>query len=160
MSQAAKKGMGKSVKRTATSKKSGTFSAEERAAMKAYIQEKKAEARANKSREEGEAAVLAAIAKMKEPDRAMAKRVHALVTAAAPSLMPKTWYGMPAYTKDDKVVCFFKDAQKFGDRYATFGFNDKAKLDDGAMWPVAFALMQLTAAAEARISALVRKAVG
>ena len=161
MSQAAKKSAGKSVKSTAaTSKKSETFSAEERAAMKAYIQEKKAEARVNKSREEGERAVLAAIAKMKEPDRAMAKRLHALVSAAAPALMPKTWYGMPAYTKDEKVVCFFKDAGKFGDRYATFGFNDKAALDDGAMWPTSYALKELTAAGEAKLSALVKKAAG
>jgi hypothetical protein len=161
MSQAAKKSAGKSVKSTAaTSKKSETFSAEERAAMKAYIQEKKAEARVNKSREEGERAVLAAIAKMKEPDRAMAKRLHALVSAAAPTLMPKTWYGMPAYTKDEKVVCFFKDAGKFGDRYATFGFNDKAALDDGAMWPTSYAMKELTAAGEAKLSALVKKAAG
>jgi len=161
MSQAAKKSAGKSVKSTAaTSKKSEGFTAEERAAMKARAQELKAEARANKSRAEGESAVLAAIGAMKEPDRAMGKRLHAIVTAAAPELMPKTWYGMPAYTKDDKVVCFFKDAQKFGDRYATFGFNDKADLDDGAMWPVAFALKELTAAVEAKISALVKKAAG
>ena len=159
MSQAAKKSAGKSVKSTAaTSKKSEGFTAEERAAMKVRAQELKAEARANKSRAEGERAILAAIDAMKEPDRAMGKRLHAIVTAAAPELMPKTWYGMPAYTKDDKVVCFFKDAQKFGDRYATFGFNDKANLDDGAMWPVAFALKELTAAVEAKISALVKKA--
>jgi len=159
MSQAAKKTAGKSAK-SAASKASTGFTAEERAAMKARAQEMKAEARAGKTRAEGESAVLAAIAKMKEPDRAMAKRLHALVTAAAPALMPKTWYGMPAYTKDDKVVCFFKDAKKFGDRYATFGFNDKAKLDDGAMWPVAFALLELTTAVEATISALVKRAAG
>ena len=161
MSHATKKSAGKSAKSTAaTGRKSEGFTAEERAAMKARAQELKAEARANKSRAEGEKAILAAIGAMKEPDRAMAKRLHAIVTAAAPELMPKTWYGMPAYTKDDKVVCFFKDAQKFGDRYATFGFNDKAILDDGAMWPVAFALKELTAAVESKISALVKKAVG
>ncbi|GAA0708455.1 hypothetical protein [Dokdonella soli] len=161
MSQPAKKAARKPVKSTpASSKTSKGFTDAEREAMKARAQELKAEARANKSRAEGEAAVLAAIAKMKGPDRAMAKRLHAIVTAAAPVLMPKTWYGMPAYAKDDKVVCFFKDAQKFGDRYATFGFNDKAKLDDGVMWPTAFALKELTAAEEARISALVKKAVG
>ena len=136
------------------------FTAAERAAMKARAQEMKAEARAHKTRAEGERAVLAAITKMKDPDRTMAKRLHALITAAAPGLMPKTWYGMPAYTKDDKVVCFFRDAQKFGDRYATFGFNDKAKLDDGAMWPTAFALTALGAKEEARIVALVKQAVG
>ncbi|HEX7914973.1 hypothetical protein [Rudaea sp.] len=161
MSQAVKKSAGKSVKSTAaTSKKSAGFSAEERAAMKERAQELKAEARMSKSREEGERAILAAIAKMKEPDRAMAKRLHALVTAAAPALMPKTWYGMPAYTKDEKVVCFFKDAGKFGDRYATFGFNDKAALDDGAMWPTSYALKELTAAGEAKLSVLVKKAAG
>jgi len=154
-------GAAKSVKLAApTSKKSEGLSAEERATMKERIQELKAEARMNKSREEGESAVLAAIAKMKEPDRAMAKRLHAIITAAAPVLMPKTWYGMPAYTKDEKVVCFFKDAGKFGDRYATFGFNDKAALDDGAMWPTSYALKELNAAGEAKISALVKKAVG
>jgi len=161
MSQAAKKSAGKSVKSAAaTSKKSEGFTAEERAAMKERAQELKAEARMSKSREEGERAILAAIAKMKEPDRAMAKRLHALVTAAAPELMPKTWYGMPAYTKDEKVVCFFKDAGKFGDRYATFGFNDKAALDDGAMWPTSYALKEVTAAGEAKLSALVKKAAG
>lgn len=159
MSQAAKKTARKPAKKSAVAGGQG-FTAEERAAMKARAQELKAEARASKSRAEGESAVLAAIAKMKEPDRAMAKRLHAIVTAAAPALMPKTWYGMPAYTKDDKVVCFFKDAQKFGDRYATFGFNDIANLDDGAMWPVAFALTELNAAVEARIKALVKTAVG
>ena len=161
MSQIAKKSAGKSVKSTAaTSKKSEGFTAEERAAMKERAQELKADARMNTSREEGERAILAAIAKMKEPDRAMAKRLHALVSASAPELMPKTWYGMPAYTKDEKVVCFFKDAGKFGDRYATFGFNDKAALDDGAMWPTSYALKELTAAGEAKISALVKKAAG
>ena len=161
MSQPAKKSASKSVKSSAASSKTSKgFTDAEREAMKARAQELKAEARANKNRADGESAVLAAIAGMKEPDRAMAKRLHAIVTAAAPLLMPKTWYGMPAYTKDDKVVCFFKDAQKFGDRYATFGFNDKATLDDGAMWPVAFALKELNAAVEAKITALVKKAVG
>lgn len=161
MSQTAKKSAGKSVKSAAaTREKSAGFTAEERAAMKERAQELKAEARMSKSRAEGESAVLAAIAKMKEPDRAMAKRLHAIVTAAVPALMPKTWYGMPAYTKDEKIICFFRDAGKFGDRYATFGFNDKAALDDGAMWPVAFALKELTAAVEAKITALVKKAVG
>jgi uncharacterized protein YdhG (YjbR/CyaY superfamily) len=141
------------------SKASAGFSAAERAAMKARALEMKAEARASKSRAEGENAVLAAIAKMQEPDRAMAKRLHAIVTKTAPALMPKTWYGMPAYAKDDKVVCFFRDAQKFGDRYATFGFSDKADLDDGVMWPTAFALKQLGAKEEARIAALVKQAV-
>lgn len=161
MNTTAKKSAGKSAKSTATtSKKSEMFSADERAAMKAYIQEKKAEARVSKNREEGERAVLTAIARMKEPDRAMAKRLHALITAAAPALMPKTWYGMPAYAKDEKVVCFFKDAGKFGDRYATFGFNDKAMLDDGAMWPTSYALKELTGAGEVKIGALVKKAAG
>ena len=156
MSQPAKKSASKSVKSSAASSKTSKgFTDAEREAMKARAQELKAEARANKNRADGESAVLAAIAGMKEPDRAMAKRLHAIVTAAAPLLMPKTWYGMPAYTKDDKVVCFFKDAQKFGDRYATFGFNDKATLDDGAMWPVAFALKELNAAVEAKITPLV-----
>ena len=159
MSEAKKKATGKSVKNnTATSAKSTGLSAEERAAMKERVLELKAEARMSKNREEGEKAVLAAIAKMKEPDRAMAKRLHAIISAAAPALMPKTWYGMPAYTKDEKVVCFFKDAGKFGDRYATFGFNDKANLDEGAMWPTSYALKELTAAGEAKISALVKKA--
>ena len=157
MKQPAKKGASRSA--GTTGKASPTFSAAEREAMKARAQEMKAEARANKSRAEGERAVLAAIAKMKEPDRAMARRLHDLVTAAAPTLMPKTWYGMPAYAKDDKVVCFFRDAQKFGDRYATFGFSDKANLDDGAMWPTAFALKQMTAAEAARVTALVKKAL-
>jgi uncharacterized protein YdhG (YjbR/CyaY superfamily) len=134
-----------------TAKKEG-FSAEERAAMKAR-------ARELKSKEDGETAVRAAIAEMSPRDRALAKRLHELIGAAAPELTPKTWYGMPAYAKDGKVVCFFRDAGKFKDRYATFGFNDIAKLDDGSMWPVAFALKELTAADERRIGALVKKAV-
>jgi uncharacterized protein YdhG (YjbR/CyaY superfamily) len=161
MSQVAKKGARKSAK--STSAAGGTskgFTAEERDAMKARVQELKAEARASKNKAEGEGAVLAAIAAMKEPDRALARRVHAIVKANAPTLAPKTWYGMPAYAEDEKVVCFFQSAQKFKTRYATLGFSARAKLDDGVMWPVAFALRELTAAEEARISALVRKAVG
>jgi uncharacterized protein YdhG (YjbR/CyaY superfamily) len=136
------------------------FTNEERAAMKARAQEIKAEARAGNDRAEGEKAILAAVGAMKEPDRSMAKRLHEIVTASAPALMPKTWYGMPAYAnKDGKVVCFFQAAQKFGSRYATFGFSDTANLDEGAMWPAAFALMKLTASEEAKIKALVKKAV-
>jgi uncharacterized protein YdhG (YjbR/CyaY superfamily) len=128
--------------------------------MKERAKELKAEARANKDRAEGESAVLAKIAEMPEPDRAMAERIHAIITASAPALLPKTWYGMPAYANQDgKVVCFFQSAQKFNSRYATFGFNDDANLDEGAMWPVAFALKEVTAAEEARIAALVKKAV-
>ena len=144
---------------TAIDKKSKGFTDEERAAMKERSQELKAAARANKDKADGESAVLAAIAAMQEPDRAMAKRLHAIVKASAPALSPKTWYGMPAYAKDGKVVCFFQSAQKFKTRYATFGFSDAANLDEGAMWPVAFALKELTATEEARISALVKKAV-
>ncbi len=135
------------------------FTAEERAAMKARAQEMKAEARANRNRADGERDVLAAIASMKEPDRAMAKRLHAIVTASAPDLWPKTWYGMPAYAKDGKVVCFFQSAQKFNARYASFGFNDAANLDEGAMWATSFALKELTATEEKTIGALVKKAV-
>ncbi|HET6948698.1 MAG TPA: DUF1801 domain-containing protein [bacterium] len=126
--------------------------------MKERARELKAEARGDK--EDGESAVLAKIAEMPEPDRAMAKRLHALIKASAPALSPKTWYGMPAYAKDGKVVCYFQSAHKFKSRYATFGFNDTANLDEGAMWPTAFALKELTAAAEAKIAALVKKAVG
>ena len=145
---------------TAINKKSKGFTDEERAAMKERSQELKAAARANKDKADGESAVLAAIAAMQEPDRAMAKRLHAIIKASAPALSPKTWYGMPAYAKDGKVVCFFQSAQKFKTRYATFGFSDTANLDEGALWPVAFALKELTAADEARIHALVKKAVG
>ena len=149
-----------SAKRTtATNKKSNSFTDEERAAMKNRAQELKAEARANKDKAEGENAVLAAIAAMQEPDRAMAERLHAIIKANAPDLAPKTWYGMPAYAKEGKVVCFFQSAQKFNTRYATLGFNDTANLDEGALWPVAYALKGLTAAEEAKISALVKKAV-
>jgi uncharacterized protein YdhG (YjbR/CyaY superfamily) len=139
--------------------KSKGFTDEERAAMKERAQELKAEARANKNRAEGERAVLAKIAEMPEPDRVMAERLHAIVTDSAPALWPRTWYGMPAYAKDGKVVCYFKSAHKFKERYATFGFNDTANLDDGAMWPTVFALKKLTAADEAKIAALVKKAV-
>jgi uncharacterized protein YdhG (YjbR/CyaY superfamily) len=146
-----------------TTRKSGTtakgFTPEERAAMKERARELKAEARANKSRADGESDVLAKIAEMQGPDRAIAKRLHAIIKASAPDLSPKTWYGMPAYAKDGKVVCFFQDAQKFNSRYATFGFSDEANLDAGVMWPTSFALKKLTAAEEARISALVKKAV-
>lgn len=144
-----------------SAKKSGEgFTAEEKAAMKARAQELKAEARASKNREEGEKAVLAAIAAMPEPDRSMATRLHEIVTANAPALMPKTWYGMPAYADaDGKVICFFQAASKFDVRYATFGFQPDAKLDDGNMWAASFALIKLTAAEEAKIAALVKKAV-
>jgi uncharacterized protein YdhG (YjbR/CyaY superfamily) len=150
----------KSAKRTTASHEmSAGFTAEERAAMKERAKELKAEARANKDKAQGERDVLAKIAEMPEPDRAMGERLHAIITASAPSLSPKTWYGMPAYAKDGKVVCFFQAAQKFNSRYATFGFSDEANLDDGAMWPTAFALTELTSADEARIGALVKKAV-
>jgi uncharacterized protein YdhG (YjbR/CyaY superfamily) len=142
-----------------TAKKSTGFTDEEKAAMKAHAQELKAEARANRNKAEGENAALAAIAAMREPDRSIATRLHAVIKDNAPALSPKTWYGMPAYAdKDGKVVCFFQPAQKFNTRYSTFGFNDTAHLDDGAMWPVAFALKELTATEEARIAALVKKA--
>jgi uncharacterized protein YdhG (YjbR/CyaY superfamily) len=144
---------------TATGKKSKGFSDEEKAAMKARAQELKVEARADKDKAEGESAVLAAITAMPEPDRAMAKRLHAIIKASAPALSPKTWYGMPAYAKNGKVVCFFTPASKFNSRYATFGFNDDANLDEGAMWPTSFALKKLTATEEAKIGALVKKAV-
>lgn len=133
------------------------FSAEERAAMKERAKELKAEA----ARADGESALLAKIAEMSEPDHSMAERIHAIVKAAAPGLLPKTWYGMPAYAdKDGKIVCFFQAAEKFGARYATFGFNDSARLDEGAMWPTSFAVKELTPADEARLSDLVKKAVG
>lgn len=134
------------------------FTVEERGAMKERAQELKAAARRGKQADE-EGAVLAKIAEMSEPDRAMAERLHAVITASAPELSPKLWYGMPAYAKGGRVVCFFQSAQKFKTRYATLGFNDTANLDDGAMWPTAFGLTELTAAEEERIAALVRKAV-
>jgi uncharacterized protein YdhG (YjbR/CyaY superfamily) len=135
------------------------FTAEERAAMRERARELKAEERASKNRAEGERTLLEAIAEMAEPDRTMAQRLHAIVTATAPDLWPKTWYGMPAYARDGKVVCFFQSAEKFKSRYATFGFTDQAGLDEGAMWPTSFALKKLTAAEEKVIVALVKKAV-
>jgi uncharacterized protein YdhG (YjbR/CyaY superfamily) len=135
------------------------FTAEEKAAMRNRAKELKAEERANKNRAEGESAALAAIAEMPEPDRVMAQRIHEIITASAPDLWPKTWYGMPAYARDGKIVCFFQAAAKFNARYATLGFNDTANLDEGGMWPTAFALTELTAAEEERISALVKQAV-
>jgi len=148
-------------KRTASNERSKGFTDEERAAMEERARELKADARrsAKKESSDGEADVLAKIAEMEEPDRAMARRLHEVVTASAPGLSPKTWYGMPAYAKDGKVVCFFQSAQKFKSRYATFGFSDTAKLDDGAMWPTSFALKELSATEEAKIVALVKKAV-
>lgn len=143
-----------------TRKASTGFSAEEQAAMRERAQELKAEARLSKNRAEGEKALLAKIAEMEGADRAMAERLHALITASAPGLLPRTWYGMPAYAKGDKVICFFQSGQKFGSRYATLGFTDAANLDEGAMWPTSFALRELTEDEEARISALVKKAVG
>jgi len=135
------------------------FTDEEKAAMKERARELKAEARTNKDKAAGESDLLAKIAEMQEPDRSMAERLHAIIKANAPDLSPKTWYGMPAYAKDGKVVCFFQSAQKFNARYATLGFNDTAHLDEGAMWPTSFALKELTATEEARITALVKKAV-
>jgi uncharacterized protein YdhG (YjbR/CyaY superfamily) len=151
-----KKATKKPAKSTATNKKSTGLTAEERAAMRERVKELKAEAR----KEDGEKALLAKIAEMPPSDRAMAKRIHAIVKDIAPSLSPKTWYGMPAYANEDgKVVCFFQDAAKFKARYATFGFNEAANLDQGDMWPTSFALKKLTAAEEKKIGALVRKAV-
>jgi hypothetical protein len=146
---------------TAINKKFKGFTAEERVAIKERIQELKLSERRGSlaGKVEGESTVLAKIAEMPEPDRAMGKRLHAIIKASAPALSPRLWYGMPAYAKDGKVVCFFQSAQKFKTRYATFGFSDKANLDEGAMWPTAFALKELTAAEEARIGALVKKAV-
>ena len=141
------------MKGTQKSKKSKGFTDVEREAMKDRVRELKA------SKADGESDVLAKIAAMQEPDRAMAKRLHAIIKASAPALSPKTWYGMPAYAKNGKVVCFFQSAKKFKTRYATFGFSDQAKLDEGHMWPTGFALKELTAAEEAKIDALVRKAV-
>ncbi|MCU1575776.1 MAG: hypothetical protein JWP70_480 [Leifsonia sp.] len=147
---------------TTSGKTSEGFTDEERAAIKERANELKATARRGPRAEkaDGESDVLAKIAEMPESDRAMAERLHAVITASAPALAPKLWYGMPAYAKDGKVICFFQSAQKFKTRYATLGFNDSANLDEGAMWPTAFALTKLTAGDEARISALVKKAVG
>jgi uncharacterized protein YdhG (YjbR/CyaY superfamily) len=146
---------------TAKNKTSGAFTDEERAAMKERAREERATARRSPraAKADGESDVLAKIAEMRETDRAMAGRIHAVIKASAPVLSPRTWYGMPAYAKDGKVVCFFQSAQKFNTRYATLGFNDAANLDEGTMWPTAFALTELTAADEARIGALVKKAV-
>ena len=144
---------------TAINKKSKGFTDEERAAMKARAQELKAEARASKNKADGETDVLAAIAAMPEPERTMAKRLHEIIKTSAPALSPKTWYGMPAYARDGQVVCFYQSAQKFKTRYASLGFSDAANLDEGALWPVAFALKEWTVAVEARIVALVKKAV-
>jgi uncharacterized protein YdhG (YjbR/CyaY superfamily) len=152
----------KSAKSTrAANKKFKGFTDEERAAMRERVKELKADARrsARADKDDLESEVLAKIAEMPEPDRAMAKRLHALISATAPALSPKLWYGMPAYAKDGKVVCYFQNAQKFKTRYATFGFSDTAHLDEGALWPVAFALKELTATEEAKISALVKKAI-
>jgi uncharacterized protein YdhG (YjbR/CyaY superfamily) len=158
--QPAQKATQQSAKRT-SGKASKGFTDEERAAMRERAQELKAGARrgSRAGEADGESDVLAKIAEMPEPDRAMAERLHAIIKASAPALSPRTWYGMPAYAKDGKVVCFFQSAQKFKTRYATFGFNDKANLDEGAMWPTSFALKELTAAEEKKIGALVKKAV-
>jgi uncharacterized protein YdhG (YjbR/CyaY superfamily) len=156
----AKKSTRKSTKSTTgAGRTSKGFTEDERAAMKARARELKAEERASKDRDEGERDVLAAIAAMKEPDRALAKRVHAIVQDSAPDLWPKTWYGMPAYAMDGKVVCFFKSAGKFKSRYATFGFEEAANIDAGTMWPTSFALTKLTTDDEKKIGALVKKAV-
>jgi uncharacterized protein YdhG (YjbR/CyaY superfamily) len=146
----------KATQKSTTAK---TFTAQERAAMRERAKEVKAEARRGKKEADGESDVLAKIAEMPKTDRALAERLHAIVKASAPELAPKTWYGMPAYAKEGKVVCFFQSAQKFKSRYATFGFSDQANLDEGAMWPTAFALEELTAADEKRIAGLVKKAV-
>jgi uncharacterized protein YdhG (YjbR/CyaY superfamily) len=157
MSPTAKRATKKTAAKKTAAKASEGFSVAEKAAMRERARELKAE----EGRAEGEADLLAKVAAMHEPDRAMATRLHAIVKAAAPHLLPKTWYGMPAYANaDGKVVCFFKDAKKFGDRYATFGFNDAATLDDGTMWPTSFALVKLTAADEKKIAALVKQAAG
>jgi uncharacterized protein YdhG (YjbR/CyaY superfamily) len=156
----AKTGTRQSAK-SATGKASKGFTDDERAAMRERAREVKAAGRRGRSagKADGESDVLAKIAEMAEPDRAMAERLHGVIKASAPALSPRTWYGMPAYAKDGKVVCFFQSAQKFKTRYATFGFSDKANLDEGAMWPTSFALTELSAAEEARIGALVKKAV-
>ena len=153
----AKKSAPKFAKSTTATRKVKGFTAEERAAMREYIQETRGRPRAGKG--DGESDVLAKIAAMRPPDRAMGERLHAIIKASAPFLSPRTWYGMPAYAKDGKVVCFFQSAQKFKTRYATLGFSDKANLDEGDLWPTAFALKSLTPAGERRIRALVKKAL-
>jgi len=146
--------------KTTTKESTTGFSEEEKAAMKARVKELKAEAKATATRAEGERDLLSAVAAMADADRAMGERLHAIISETAPALFPKTWYGMPAYAnKDGKVVCFFRDSGKFKERYLTFGFNQEAKLDEGSMWPIAFALTELTAADEKRVAELVRKAV-
>ncbi|MFG2089387.1 iron chaperone [Spirillospora sp. NPDC048824] len=145
---------------TAAGEKFDGFTDDERAAMKEHARELKAAARLGKAKADGERDVLAKIAEMADADRVIAERLHEIVKTAAPDLVPRTWYGMPAYAKDGKVLCFFQSAQKFKARYATLGFNDVASLDDGAMWPTAFALAELTADNEARITALVKRAAG
>jgi uncharacterized protein YdhG (YjbR/CyaY superfamily) len=147
----------KTAKKT-TKKSTSGFTEGERAAMKERARELRAEERANNDRAAGERDVLAKIAEMPQPDRGIAERIHAIVTTNAPALSPKTWYGMPAYARDGKVVCFFKPAEKFGSRYATFGFEDAAKLDDGSMWPTSYALTKLTPADEKKLAAIVKKA--
>jgi uncharacterized protein YdhG (YjbR/CyaY superfamily) len=156
---ATKTTQGSATRTTAARTASRGFTEDERAAMKARARELKAEERASRNRAEGERDLLAAIDAMGEPDRTMARRIHGIVSASAPDLWPKTWYGMPAYARDGKVVCFFKAAEKFDSRYATFGFEEAAKIDDGAMWPTSFALTKLTAADEKKLAALVKKAV-
>jgi uncharacterized protein YdhG (YjbR/CyaY superfamily) len=149
----------KATQKATASKKSKGFTEDERAAMKERAAELKTEARMNKDRAAGERALLAKVAELPEPDRAMAEQLHAIVQASAPELMPRTWYGMPAYAKGGKVVCYFTPASKFKERYSTFGFNAAANLDEGTMWPTSFALKKLTAADEKRIAALVKRAV-
>jgi hypothetical protein len=160
-SKTATKGTRRSAKRTtAPGKKYKGLTAEEQAAIKERVRELKAEARADRDRAAGERDVLAKIAEMPEPDRSMAERLHAIITASGPALSPKTWYGMPAYAnKDGKIVCFFQSAAKFNARYATFGCQEAANLDEGTMWPTSWALTELTAADEKRIAALVKRAV-
>jgi uncharacterized protein YdhG (YjbR/CyaY superfamily) len=155
----AKKGTARAASKAASGKEPSGFTADERAAMRERARELKAEARRGADRAAGEEALLEKLAEMPPAERAMGERLHAIITANAPALMPKTWYGMPAYAKDGKVLCFFQSADKFKARYATLGFNDEANLDDGAMWPTSFALKELTAAAEERIAALVKQAV-
>ena len=159
MRQPAKKAASKTTsKSVASGRATAGFTAEERAAMKERARELKAETRSSRAKGEGERELLAKIAEMPEPDRAMATRIHAIIKAAAPGLSPKTWYGMPAYARNGKVVCFFQSGEKFKSRYATLGFSDAANLDDGAVWPTAFAVRELTAVVEAKISGLVQRA--